>query len=251
MTMKKTILFISIALFSLSSHAEEILIAAAADLKYALDEVIKDFHKANPNDKVKVSYGSSGTFLLQIQQGAPFDLFFSADIDYPSKLQSMNLTSSEVKQYAVGRIVLWSSQVDASKMTIKDLNDKSIIRIAIANPKHAPYGKRAEEAMKAVGVYDSVSSKFVLSENVAQAALWVQTGNAQIGIIALSLALSDEMRGKGKYSLIDESFHQRLEQGYVVTKHGSNKKLSMRFAEHMTAKSTRIVMERYGFLLPK
>lgn len=196
-------------------------------------------------------YGSSGTFLLQIQNGAPFDLYFSADIDYPKKLQSMNLTSSEVKPYAFGRIVIWSSQMDASKMTLKDLNDKSINKLAIANPRHAPYGKRAVEAMKAVGVYDSVSSNLLFAENVGQASQWVLSGNAQIGIIALSLAMSDEMRNKGKYTLIDEKLHQRLEQGYVVTKHGENNKLAKQFAEYMGSKSARSIMERYGFVLPK
>lgn len=249
--MKKTLLFIIFSLFSFTTQAEEILIAAAADLKFAMDEVVKEFKSTNPTEKIKVIYGSSGTFLVQIQNGAPFDLYFSADIDYPKKLQSMNLTSSEVKQYAVGRIVIWSNQIDASRMTLKDLNDKSIKNISIANPKHAPYGKRAVEAMKAVGVYESVNGKFLFAENVGQASQWVLSGNAQVGIIALSLAMSDEMRNKGKYSLIDEKLHQPLEQGYVVTKHGEKNKLAKQFAEYMGSKSARLIMERYGFVLPK
>ncbi|HQS28095.1 MAG TPA: molybdate ABC transporter substrate-binding protein [Limnohabitans sp.] len=238
-------------LLSIPSYAEEILIAAAADLKFAMDEVIKDFKVANPSDKISVVYGSSGTFLLQIQNGAPYDLYFSADIDFPKKLQSMKLTSSEVKPYAFGRLVLWSNQVDASKMTLRDLVDKSISRIAIANPQHAPYGKRASEALQAVNAYDAVKEKLVLAENIGQASQWVKTGNAQVGIIALSLALSSEMQGQGKYSLIDEKLHQRLEQGFVITKHAEKSSLAKRFADNMSSMKTRSVMERYGFVIPK
>lgn len=249
--MKKALLFIIFSLLSFASQAEEILIAAAADLKFAMDEIVKEFKKQNPTDKINVIYGSSGTFLIQIQNGAPFDLYFSADIDYPRKLQSMNLTSSDVKLYAFGRIVIWSSQMDASKMTLKDLNDKSINRISIANPRHAPYGKRAVEAMKAVSVYEGISRHLLFAENVGQASQWVLSGNAQVGIIALSLAMSDEMKNKGKYTLIDEKLHQRLEQGYVITKYGENNKLAKQFAEYVSTKSARSIMERYGFVLPK
>lgn len=248
--MQKIIIFFVFIFLSLNSQAEEILIAAAADLKFALDGIVRDFNKSYPNEKVKVTYGSSGTFFLHIQQGAPYDLYFSADIDYPKKLEAMNLTSSTVKQYGVGRIVIWSSQVEASKLTLKNLNEKSIVKIALANPKHAPYGKRAVEALQSVGVYDSVAKKFVLAENVSQAAQWVHTGNADIGIIALSLALSDEMKGKGSFSIIEEKLHQRLEQGYVITKAGANKKLSQKFADYMSTKPARMVLERYGFVMP-
>ncbi len=250
----KLLKYIAVTFFlaaNCAGHAERITIAAAADLKFAMDEVIAGFTKANPSDKIDVVYGSSGTFLLQLSNGAPFDLYFSADIDYPRKLVTMGLAQQPVKPYAFGRLVLWSSQMDASKMTLADLRSKTITRIGIANPKHAPYGKRAEEALKATGVYADVQPKLALAENIGQAAQWVKTGNAQVGIIALSLALSKEMQGSGSYVLIDDQLHQPLEQGFVITKHGSNSALATRFAEYMSTSSSRKIMTSYGFVLPK
>lgn len=140
-------------LFTASAHAEKIAVAAAADLKFAMDEIIINFKAKNPGEEVAVTYGSSGTFNTQIQQGAPFDMFFSADINFPRELIKAGLAAGEVKPYAVGRIVLWSASQDATKMTLVSLTDPKITRIAIANPKHAPYGKRAEEALRTSGLW--------------------------------------------------------------------------------------------------
>lgn len=136
-------------LLATTAHAEKITIAAAADLKFAMDEIITSFKKSSPGHELEVIYGSSGKFHTQVQQGAPYDLFFSADIKYPQELAKKGMAASEVKPYAVGRIVIWSNSMDASKITLASLTDPKISRIAIANPRHAPYGKRAEEALKA------------------------------------------------------------------------------------------------------
>src|SRR3989338_3181513 len=165
---------------------EKITIAAAADLRFAMDEIVVLFNKAHPDDQVEVIFGSSGKFNTQIQQGAPYDMYFSADICYPRKLKVEGFAASEVQPYAVGRIVLWSPVRDASKMTLADLADPSIQKIAIANPKHAPYGKRAEEALRAAGLWQKLEGRLVMGENIAQAAQFVASGNAQVGIIALS-----------------------------------------------------------------
>ena len=141
-------------LLSPAAHAGQITIAAASDLKLAMDEIAASFRKAHPGAAVEVVYGSSGNFHAQIQQGAPFDLFFSADIAYPRELAQRGLAGSEVKPYAIGRIVLWSASLDATQLTLTSLADPKITRIAIANPKHAPYGKRAEEALRAAGVWE-------------------------------------------------------------------------------------------------
>ena len=199
---------------------------------------------------VQFVYGSSGKFFTQIQQGAPYDLFFSADIAFPRELVKKGMAASEVKPYAVGRVVLWSNSMDASKMTLASLTDPKISRIAIANPKHAPYGKRAEEALKASGLWDRLQPKFVYGENIAHTAQFVQTGNAQVGIIALSLALSPELSKKGGYYLIPDKLHNPLEQGYVITKRGAGKPLAQKFADYMNAKSSRAIMTKYGFVLP-
>ena len=234
-----------------TAHAgEKITIAAAADLKFALDEIVALFGKAHPADRVETVYGSSGKFQTQIRQGAPFDLYFSADIAYPRALKEEGFAASEVQPYAVGRIVLWCPSRDAGKMTLADLADPSIRKIAIANPKHAPYGKRAEEALMASGVWEKVEAKLVYGENVAQAAQFVQTGNAQVGIVALSLALSPELARQGGYALIPDKLHQPLKQGFIVTKRAADNPLAQTFASFMSGQEARAVMARYGFTLP-
>lgn len=233
-----------------NAHAEKILVAAAADLKFAMDDVVSEFRKANPDAQVDVAYGSSGKFFAQLQQAAPFDIFFSADISLPQELQKMGLTASEVKPYAIGRIVLWSSTMDATKMNLSSLTDPKITRIAIANPKHAPYGKRAEEALKSSGIWDKVESKFVYGENIAQTAQYVQTANAQVGIIALSLAKNPELANRGGYWLIPDNLHQPLEQGYVVMKRAEGSELARRFSTYIASKPARTIFIRYGFVLP-
>lgn len=237
-------------LLSTTAHAEKITIAAAADLKFAMDEIVTGFKKNQPGHEIEVVYGSSGKFHTQIQQGAPYDLFFSADIGYPRELAKQGLAASDVKPYAVGRIVLWSADLDAAKMTLASLADPKIKKIAIANPKHAPYGKRAEEALRSAGLWEKVQSKLVFGENIAQTAQYVQSGNAQLGIIALSLAVSPELAKKGGYYLIPESLHNPLEQGYVITRLGGNKPLAKQFADYMGSKQVRGVMTKYGFVLP-
>ena len=233
-----------------TAHAEKITIAAAADLKFAMDDIVTTFKKANPADEVDVTYGSSGKFHTQIQQGAPYDLFFSADIGFPRELAKSGFAASDVKPYAVGRIVLWSNSLDASKMTLAGLTDPKITRVTIANPKHAPYGKRAEEALRAAGLWEKVEPKLVYGENIAHTAQFVQTGNAQVGILALSLAINPELAGKGGYALIPDSLHAPLEQGFVITKRAAGSALAKRFADYMGSKTARAVMAKYGFVLP-
>lgn len=237
-------------LFAATAHAETVTVAAAADLKFAMDEIIANFKKANPADEVEVIYGSSGKFHTQIQQGAPYDLYFSADIGFPRELAKAGFAASEVTPYAFGRIVLWSTSMDASKMTLTSLIDTKIVRIAIANPKHAPYGKRAEEALRAAGLWEKVEPKLVYGENIAHTAQFVQTGNAQVGIIALALAVNPELAKRGGYWLIPDKLHEPLEQGFIITKRAEGNALARRFADYMGSKLVRAVMTKYGFVLP-
>ena len=199
MKIAKLLVGLTLCVTCFMAHAEKITIAAAADLKFAMDDLITTFNKANTADKVEVTYGSSGKFNTQIQQGAPYDMFFSADIAFPRELAKAGFAASEVKPYAFGRIVLWSASMDASKMTLASLTDPKVARIAIANPKHAPYGKRAEEALRASGLWATVEPKLVYGENIAHTAQFVQTGNAQVGIIALSLAVNPVLASKGGF----------------------------------------------------
>ncbi|MDA8328489.1 MAG: molybdate ABC transporter substrate-binding protein [Betaproteobacteria bacterium] len=237
-------------LFSLAVHAETMTIAAAADLKFAMDDLIHNFKSTHPNDEIKVVYGSSGNFTTQITQGAPYDVFFSADIGFPRKLAQMKMTASPVIPYAMGRIVLWSATRNASKMSLSSLTDPSITRIAIANPKHAPYGQRAEEALRSAGLWDKVEPKLVYGENIAQTAQFVQTGNAQVGIIALSLAVNPQLASQGGYWLIPDSLHSPMEQAYVITSHGAENPLAHQFVAYMNSTPARAIMTQYGFVLP-
>jgi len=242
------LLLLTIA-FAPAVLAEKITIAAASDLKGCLDEVAARFRKAHAGDEVEVVYGSSGKFKTQIEQGAPFDLFFSADIGFPRDLLKANLAVGEVHPYAIGRLVLWSKTIDASTLKVTDLSRADIRKIAIANPQHAPYGKSAEEALRASGVWEKVEGKLVYGENISQTAQFADSGNAQVGIIALSLVLGPELAGKGSYSLVPDSLHEPLEQGFVITRRAADNLLAKSFADYMDSGQTRAVMVRYGFAL--
>lgn len=250
MIIGKIALIALLLLSSASAQAESISVAAAADLKFALDEIITGFNSEHTGNQVQVTYGSSGKFHTQIRQGAPYDMFFSADIAFPRELAKSGLATSDVKTYGLGRIVLWSSSMNAARMTLSSLNDPMIKRIAIANPKHAPYGKRAEEALRAASLWDKLQPKLVFGENISQTAQYVQSGNAQIGIIALSLALGPELSKKGGYYLIPENLHTPLEQGFIITRRGAGKPLVKKFAQYIESKKARSVMARYGFKQP-
>ena len=236
--------------FTASTSGETITIAAASDLKAAMDQIAADFGAANPAQAIDVIYGSSGKFLTQIQQGAPYDLFFSADIDYPKQLVDRGLAIASVTAYAVGRLVLWHAQKERPELTREFLLNPRITHIAIANPVHAPYGKRAQEALRALGLWESLEPKLVLGENIAQTAQFVASGNAQIGFIALSLALSPELATRGSYVIVPDHLHEPLEQAFVITKRAANNALAKQFAQYMNSPQARGVMCRYGFVLP-
>ena len=224
-----------------------LLIAAASDLKFTLDSVIYVFSKTHPG-KVDVTYGSSGKLTEQIINGAPFDIFFSADMLYPERLKQQGKTSSEIYHYVTGRLVIWSKKVDPRKNGMQSLVDPAIKKIAIANPLHAPYGKRAVESLKFYKLSELINSKLVYGENISQTAQFVSTGAADIGIVALSLALSPNMKDEeGKYLVIPNESHQPLKQGAVITLHGKNNKLAATFFEFIKSKTALDIFSHYGF----
>ncbi len=234
--------------------AQEIRVAAAADLKYALDEVIADFEKARPGASVSATYGSSGNLFAQLDNGAPFDLFLSADAKFPRRLvQNKKAAPDSFFLYAVGRLVIWvpnDSPLDVKKLGMRALVAPGVRKISIANPQHAPYGQAAVAAMSKAGVYEGAKGNLVLGENVAQAAQFVQTGAADIGVIALSLAKSSKMQKAGRYWEIPLSLFPRLEQGGIILASSRNLALAREFRAQLTGKSGRSVLRRYGFILP-
>jgi molybdate transport system substrate-binding protein len=224
---------------------QEVGVAAAADLRFAMDSVIRIFMKDNPGIVIKATYGSSGNFFAQITNGAPFDLFFSADMDYPQKLADQNLTLSPVKQYAIGQIALWSKQIDPAERKMNILLNTAITKIAIANPDHAPYGKRAEESLRYYNLYDKIKDKLVFGENISQTAQYVSSGAADIGILALSLASSPEMK-EGKYWVIPAESHQPLNQGYALLQHAKENDGAQKFADFIGTATAIAILKYFG-----
>jgi molybdate transport system substrate-binding protein len=232
--------------------AQEIKVAAAADLQSVFQEVSARFQKST-GATVKLSYGSSGNFFTQIQNGAPFDAFFSADIDYPKKLEAAGLTEpGTLYSYATGKIVLWvpaDSKLDVNR-GLSGLVDPSIKKIAIANPEHAPYGRAAVAALKHENLYDKLSPKFVFGENISQTMSFVSSGNAEVGIVAMSLAMAPALRGKGRYVDIPSDTYPPIEQGAVVLKSSPNKQLARQFLDFVKSKEIQDLLREYGFFVP-
>jgi molybdate transport system substrate-binding protein len=226
---------------------QETLIAAAADLQFAMDSMLNIFNRDHPGQRVKAVYGSSGNFYEQILNGAPFDLFFSADMDYPRKLQEQGKTLTAAKQYGTGQIVLWSKTLDPGIAKMNSLLDPSISKIAIANPAHAPYGQRAEESLRYYQLYDKINGRLVLGENISQTAQFVKSGAAEIGIIALSLALSPTMQTeKGKYWLIPAETHHPLQQGYVILQHAKDNSMAAKLADFIGSAQAAPILRYFG-----
>ena len=237
-----------------SDVASKVSVAAASDLKYALDELIVEFEKAHPNIDVEPTYGSSGNFFAQLSNKAPFDIFLAADIDYPRKLieQGQAVKESEF-MYAIGHLVVWvrnESPLDVTGLGVQALVDPGVRKIAIANPKHAPYGRAAEAALKHLEVYGQVQDRLVLGENIAQAALFVESGAADVGIIALSLAMAPAMKEKGRYWSVPLDAYPRLEQGGAILNWARDRDATNAFRSFMTSEKGRNTLRRYGFQLP-
>jgi molybdate transport system substrate-binding protein len=232
--------------------AEEITIAAASDLNFAFREIATEYENTTGNH-VRLTLGSSGNFFAQIQNGAPFDLYFSADISYPKKLEEAGLVvSGTLYPYAIGRIVLWAgkdSQLDLSK-GLEILREPAIKKIAIANPKHAPYGRAAVAAMEYFKVYDQVKDRLILGENISQAAQFIESGACDIGIIAMSLAVAPAMKSKGTYWDVPAEAHPVLEQGAVILKQSKSPEAARQFLEFIKGPNGQEIMKRYGFVVP-
>lgn len=236
-----------------ATEASTLKIAAAADLQFAMQDLAQQFGKstdANANVKIDVIYGSSGNFFSQIQNGAPFDLFFSADMDYAKKLDAAGMAQpGTLARYAVGRLVLWTppgAAVNVVSDSWKILLDARVQKIAVANPEHAPYGRAAVAALRSAGIYEQVKSKLVYGENISQAAQFAQSGNAQAGLVALSLALSPGMKD-GKFWEVPADAYPPIEQGAIVLKSSNNKVAARAFLQFVESAPGRETLKKYGF----
>jgi molybdate transport system substrate-binding protein len=237
----------------LPAPAPDVRIAAAADLQAALPELVARFQKET-NLRVQVTFGSSGNFYAQIQNGAPFDVYLSADIDYPRRLLDAGLGEpGTLMPYAVGRIVLWTrrdSGIDVTRGLVV-LLDAAVKRIAIANPEHAPYGRAAVAALRSEGLYDKVRSRVVLGENISQTAQFAHSGNADVAIVALSLALAPTMRQTGAYLEIPAARHPPIEQGALVLKRATNTNAARQFLSFLQRRDVIEYLRGAGFEPPR
>ncbi|QPP48640.1 molybdate ABC transporter substrate-binding protein [Halomonas sp. SS10-MC5] len=225
-------------------------IAAAASLRPAMDELVADYRSSHPGARLEAVYGSSGSFRAQIENGAPFDLFFSADMDFPQALEAAGHAAGEAVPYAEGRLVLWSGGDDASTLTLQSLTEERFRRIAIANPRHAPYGARAEEALRSSGLWDALEPKLVFAENIGQALQMVHSGAADVGILALAQMHGPSLEGAA-FQVIDADLHQPLENGYIITRRGAENPAARGFAAFVQSPEAQRILENYGFSIPR
>ncbi|HEX4843629.1 MAG TPA: molybdate ABC transporter substrate-binding protein [Limnobacter sp.] len=235
------------------AQADTLTVATAATLRYAFEEIAQAF-EAETGHTVKAVYGSSGNFVSQIRQGAPFDLFVAADMEYPELLLTQGLAQPPVQQYARGRLVLMVPNDSPLKPdgTLRDLKaalqDGRLKKLAIANPKLAPYGARAQEALEQAGLWEAVAPKLVVGENISQAAQFASTGAAQGGLVALSLALAPQLRAATRHGLVPEAWHQPLAQGVVVLK--GNKPAAQQLQRFLLSAPAQSILKRYGYDIP-
>jgi molybdate transport system substrate-binding protein len=246
--MKRVVGLLFLVAGAVVAFGQEITVAAASDLQFAMPELVRHFEQQS-GARVKVSYGSSGNFFAQIQNGAPFDVFFSADESYPQKLEAAGLTApGTLQRYAKGKLALWvrnDSKLDLNQGP-RVLLDSQVRKIAIANPSHAPYGRAAVAALQSEGLYERVKERLVLGENISQAAQFVDTGNADIGVIALSLAKAPSMSAKGRYAPIAESSYPAIQQACVVLKGSKQQQVARRLVEYVMSAEGQDVLRQFG-----
>ncbi len=248
--MKKIILSISLLIIVAStSLAQKVNVAAAANLRYVLEEIKNEYQKEHPNSKVNLTFGSSGNLVQQILNGASFDFFMAADNNFPLKLKEKGVTYGEMKTYAFGKLAIYSTTLDVSK-GITILSDPSIKKISIAKPETAPYGDRSVELLKSQKLFDGLKSKIVFADNISQAAQFAFTGNAEIGFVALSLALSPDMIGKGKYHILDQSLYTPVEQACILIKQTAANTEAKKFMNYVLSPATKEIWDKYGYSSP-
>jgi molybdate transport system substrate-binding protein len=219
---------------------------------FCLEELNRQFTNSHPAVTLRTSTGSSGNFFAQIRNGAPFDLFLSADMSYPKELIKAGAAEqSSLFQYAVGRLALWTVNTNLALTNgLLALRDPTVKHIAIANPEHAPYGRAAREALRHAGLWDTLQPRLVLGENISQAAQFVQTGNADAGIVALSLVLSPRLTNVGRWVEVPPNTYPPLEQGAVLTRRGKDNSAASAYLKFLQSGQAREIFDRYGFRLP-
>jgi molybdate transport system substrate-binding protein len=243
----KRIVIIFAFFAAISTQAQTVKIAAAANLRYVFDDINASYAVVNPKANVTANFGSSGALLQQILNGAEFDIFMAADNSFPAKLKEQGAASGEIKTYALGKLVLWSNTTDVSK-GLEMLTDPLVKHIAIAKPELAPYGDRAIECLKSAGLYDKVKDKIIYADNISQTAQFAQTGNADVAFLALSLTLTPEM--KGSVYLVDSKTYKSVEQAMVLVKSWKTNPEAAKFMKFVLSETCKPIFEKNGYVVP-
>lgn len=251
MRLQRPLIAISLTLASFGAFAETVNVAVAANLQYAFDDVAAAF-KQDTGIDVKASYGASGKFATQIQNGAPFDVFLSADMDYPEKLQQAGFTLNAPKPYAYGTLVLWTAKGDLDlKNWQKLLASPTIGKVAVANPKTAPYGREAVRALAHYQIEQAVTPKLVYGESIGQTNQFIQTQAADIGFTAKSVVLAPEVKNVGKWVEVPKNAYQPIAQGAVLLKQAEKTAAAKRFYDYLYSAKARTIFSKFGYQLPK
>jgi molybdate transport system substrate-binding protein len=232
--------------------AATVTVAAAADLTYCIQELNHKYRRNHPDTELKVSTGSSGDLYTQIQQGAPFDVFLSADISFPKKLVDEGLAdNSTLTVYAVGQLALWTAKPQTILLDkgIEVVGAPAVKRIAIANPEFAPYGRAAKAALETAGLWNKIQNRIVMGENISQTAQLVQSGNADVGFVALSLLYTPALKNVGHYVRVDPKLYPLLQQALVLTKTGASNPAAKEYLQFLDSSGARVIFDRYGFEL--
>jgi molybdate transport system substrate-binding protein len=247
--MKRTAIIILLVLAGTILYAQKVRVAAAGNLRYIMDDIKTLYAEKNPGVTIDVTLGASGALLQQIVNGAQFDFFMAADKTFPDKLKELGAATGDVKTYAFGKLVLWSNVVDVAA-GIEVVTRDSVVHIAVAKPEVAPYGERAVQCLKYYDLFEKVKGKIVYADNIAQAAQYASTGNAEVGFLALALVLGPDMKDKGKYIVLDTKSYKPVEQACVLVKTWERNAEAAKFMEFVLSDVCRPVFAKYGFLLP-
>lgn len=234
----------------ITGPAHALTIAAASSLRQVMPELEHAFRKQHPDTGMRVIFGASGKLATQVLNGAPYDIFLSADTGYPERLAGEDASATDPQVYAVGRLVLWHHDPQRAALTPSDLAGDDIRRIAIAQPRHAPYGQRAKEALQALDLWHPLQSKLVYGENIGQTAAMVESGAADAGLIAWSLTFAPDLAGR-EFTLIDDSLHQPLAMAMVITRQGADSEEAQQFRSFMASEAAAAILGRFGFQVPE
>jgi molybdate transport system substrate-binding protein len=237
--------------FSALPASAQITIATAANVQYAMEELKADFGKAS-GAEAKVVYGASGNLTAQIRNGAPFDVFVSADMEFPDSLAAWGYAAAKPRPYAYGTLILWTAKGAVPAQGLAALGRQSAGRIALADPERAPYGRAAFMALKHAGAFDAVKDRLVYGESIGQVNQYVLLGTVEFGITAKSAVLAPGMRDKGKWAEVDRSLYDPIAQGAVLCRHGAENHpdLAARFLGYLYSPPARAILAKYGYLTP-